>query len=174
MSIYIPPVRDMQFVMNELAGLEAVTQLPGFEESSPDLVEAIMDEAGKFASEVIDPINAVGDRQGCTWKEGVVTAADGYKDAYKLFVETGWNARPCAPDFGGQGLPTLVSTAVQEMWKSASISFSLCQMLTLGAVEAIAQMSEESSAAAGNSAQAANDLDRLAKGMLGVVSVYRL
>ncbi|MGV0998310.1 MAG: acyl-CoA dehydrogenase [Fluviibacter sp.] len=138
MSTYIAPVRDMQFVMNELAGLEAVTQLPGYEESSPDLVEAIMDEAGKFASEVIDPINPVGDRQGCTWKEGEVTAADGYKDAYKLFVETGWNAMPCSTDFGGQGLPTLVSTAVQEMWKSASISFALCPMLTTGAIEAIA------------------------------------
>ena len=138
MSTYIAPVRDMQFVMNELAGLEAVTQLPGYEESTPDLVDAIMDEAGKFASEVIDPINSVGDRQGCTWKDGVVTSADGYKDAYKLFVETGWNAMPCAIEFGGQGLPTLVSSAVQEMWKSASISFALCPMLTTGAIEAIA------------------------------------
>lgn len=138
MSTYIPPVRDMQFVLNELAGLEAVTQLPGHEECTPDLVEAIMDEAGKFASEVIDPINAVGDRQGCTWKEGKVSAADGFKAAYTLFVETGWNAMPCSTEFGGQGLPTLVSSAVQEMWKSASISFALCPMLTNGAIEAIA------------------------------------
>jgi alkylation response protein AidB-like acyl-CoA dehydrogenase len=138
MSTYIAPVRDMQFAMHELADLEAVTQLPGYEESSPDLVEAIMDEAGKFATEVIDPINPVGDRQGCAWKDGEVTAADGYKDAYKLFVETGWNAMPCSTEFGGQGLPTLVSTAVQEMWKSASISFALCPMLTTGAIEAIA------------------------------------
>jgi alkylation response protein AidB-like acyl-CoA dehydrogenase len=143
MSTYIAPVRDMQFVLNELADLEAVTQLPGYEESSPDLVEAIMDEAGKFASEVIDPINPIGDRQGCTWRDGVVTAADGYKDAYKLFVETGWNAMPCSTDFGGQGLPTLVSTAVQEMWKSASISFALCPMLTAGAIEAIAHHGSE-------------------------------
>ena len=138
MSTYIAPVRDMQFVMNELAGLEAVTLLPGYEESTPDLVDAIMDEAGKFASEVIDPINPVGDHQGCGWKDGVVTSADGYKEAYKLFVETGWNAMPCATEFGGQGLPTLVSSAVQEMWKSASISFALCPMLTTGAIEAIA------------------------------------
>lgn len=143
MSTYIAPVRDMQFALNELAGLEAVTQLPGYEESTPDLVEAIMDEAGKFASEVIDPINPIGDRQGCTWRDGVVTAADGYKDAYKLFVETGWNAMPCSTDFGGQGLPTLVSTAVQEMWKSASISFALCPMLTAGAIEAIAHHGSE-------------------------------
>ena len=143
MSTYIAPVRDMQFVMNELADLEAVTQLPGYEECSPDLVDAIMDEAGKFASEVIDPINPVGDRQGCTWKDGVVTSADGYKDAYQLFVETGWNAMPCATEFGGQGLPTLVSSAVQEMWKSASISFALCPMLTTGAIEAIAHHGSE-------------------------------
>lgn len=138
MSTYVAPVRDMQFVMHELADLEAVTQLPGYEESSPELVEAIMDEAGKFATEVIDPINPIGDRQGCTWKDGEVTAADGYKEAYKLFVETGWNAMPCSTDFGGQGLPTLVSTAVQEMWKSSSIAFALCPMLTSGAIEAIA------------------------------------
>ena len=143
MSTYSAPVRDMQFAMNELAGLEAVTQLPGYEESSPDLVEAIIDEAGKFASEVIDPINPVGDRQGCTWKDGEVTAADGYKEAYKLFVETGWNAMPCGTEFGGQGLPTLVSTAVQEMWKSASISFALCPMLTTGAIEAISHHGSE-------------------------------
>lgn len=138
MSIYTPPVRDMQFVMNELAGLESIVQLPGYEECELDLVEAILDEAGKFAAGVIDPLNPVGDRQGCHWDNGVVTAADGFKDAYQLFVETGWNAMPCSAEFGGQGLPTLVSTAVQEMWKSASISFALCPMLTSGAIEAIA------------------------------------
>lgn len=138
MSTYIAPVRDMQFVLNELAGLEEITQLPGNEDTSLDLVEAILDEAGKFASEVLDPINAVGDRQGCTWKDGVVTAADGYKEAYKLFCETGWHGMPSSTEFGGQGMPALVSTAVLEMWKTSGISFSLCQMLTLGAVEAIA------------------------------------
>ena len=138
MSTYVAPIRDMQFVLNEIAGLEAVTQLPGYEESSPDLVEAILDEAAKFASEVIDPINAVGDRQGCTWNDGVVTTAEGYKEAYQLFVDTGWNAMPCSTEYGGQGLPTLVSTAVQEMWKSASMAFALCPMLTGGAIEAIA------------------------------------
>ncbi|MBL8438249.1 MAG: acyl-CoA dehydrogenase [Zoogloeaceae bacterium] len=135
---YVAPVKDMMFAMNELAGLEEIAGLPGNEEVSPDLVEAILDEAGKFASEVLSPINAPGDKQGNTWKDGVVTTADGFKEAYASFCETGWNGMPASTDFGGQGLPVTVSTAVLEMWKSANMSFSLCQMLTLGAVEAIA------------------------------------
>ena len=138
MSTYVAPVKDMLFNMNELAGLEEITGLPGNEEVSIDLVEAILDEAGKFATEVVDPLNAVGDKQGNKWNNGVVTTADGFKEAYASFCETGWNGMPASTEFGGQGLPVTVSTAVLEMWKSASISFSLCQMLTLGAVEAIA------------------------------------
>ncbi|MBT9498990.1 MAG: acyl-CoA dehydrogenase C-terminal domain-containing protein [Zoogloea sp.] len=138
MSTYIAPVKDMLFAMNELAGLQDIVTLPGNEDVSIDLVEAILDEAGKFATEVVDPLNAVGDRQGNKWKDGVVTTADGFKEAYATFCETGWNGMPASTEFGGQGLPVTVSTAVLEMWKSASISFSLCQMLTLGAVEAIA------------------------------------
>ena len=138
MSTYVAPVKDMLFNMNELAGLQEITTLPGNEEVSLDLVEAILDEAGKFASEVVDPLNAVGDKQGNKWDNGVVSTADGFKEAYAAFCETGWNGMPASTEFGGQGLPVTVSTAVLEMWKSASISFSLCQMLTLGAVEAIA------------------------------------
>ena len=138
MSTYIAPVKDMLFAMNELAGLQDIVTLPGNEDVSIDLVEAILDEAGKFATEVVDPLNSVGDRQGNKWKDGVVTTADGFKEAYATFCETGWNGMPASTEFGGQGLPVTVSTAVLEMWKSASISFSLCQMLTLGAVEAIA------------------------------------
>ncbi|MBK6656551.1 acyl-CoA dehydrogenase [Zoogloea sp.] len=138
MSTYVAPVKDMLFAMNELAGLQEITTLPGNEEVSLDLVEAILDEAGKFATEVVDPLNPVGDKQGNKWKDGVVTTADGFKEAYASFCETGWNGMPASTEFCGQGLPVTVSTAVLEMWKSASISFSLCQMLTLGAVEAIA------------------------------------
>ncbi|MCK6396573.1 acyl-CoA dehydrogenase [Zoogloea sp.] len=138
MSTYVAPVKDMLFNMTELAGLQEITTLPGNEEVSLDLVEAILDEAGKFASEVVDPLNPVGDKQGNKWDNGVVTTADGFKEAYATFCETGWNGMPASTEFGGQGLPVTVSTAVLEMWKSASISFSLCQMLTLGAVEAIA------------------------------------
>lgn len=143
MTTYAAPVRDMLFVMNELAGLEEVAKLPGNEEVSADLVEAIMEEASKFAGEVLAPINAIGDRQGCKWDNGVVTAADGFKEAYQSFVETGWNAFSARPEFGGQGLPTLLSTAVQEMWKSSNMAFSLCTMLTNGAIEAIAHHASE-------------------------------
>ena len=138
MSTYIAPIRDMQFALNEIAGLEEITGLPGYEECSVDLVEAILDEASKFATGVLDPINAQGDRQGAVCKDGVVTTSPGFKDAYRLFVETGWNALPGRPEFGGQGLPTLVATAVNEMWKSANMAFALCPMLTGGAIEAIA------------------------------------
>ncbi|MCP5220717.1 MAG: acyl-CoA dehydrogenase [Zoogloeaceae bacterium] len=138
MTTYIAPVREMLFTMNALAGLDEIAGLPGNEEISPDLVEAILDEAGKFATEVLAPINASGDRQGNTWRDGEVSTADGFKEAYTSFCETGWNGMPASTEFGGQGLPVTVSTAVLEMWKSANMSFSLCQMLTLGAVEAIA------------------------------------
>ncbi len=143
MSTYIAPVREMLFAMNELAGLEEISALPGNEEVSADLVEAILDEAGKFASEVLAPINASGDRQGNKWDRGAVTTAEGFREAYAAFCETGWNGMPASTEFGGQGLPVTVSTAVLEMWKSANMSFSLCQMLTLGAVEAIAHHGSE-------------------------------
>jgi 3-(methylthio)propanoyl-CoA dehydrogenase len=138
MTTYVAPIRDMLFAMNELAGLAEITALPGNEEVTPDLVEAILDEAAKFATEVLAPINAQGDRQGCICKDGEVTTADGFKAAYGKFIESGWNAMPASPGFGGQGLPSLVSTAVLEMWKASNMAFSLCQMLTLGAVAAIA------------------------------------
>ena len=123
MSNYVAPVREMMFAMNELAGLEEICGLPGNEEVSGDLVEAILDEAGKFATEVLAPINPSGDRQGNKWADGVVTTADGFKEAYSSFCETGWNGMPASTEFGGQGLPVTVSTAVLEMWKSANMSF---------------------------------------------------
>ena len=138
MTTYTAPLRDMLFTMKEVAGLDAICAQPGFEETTPDLVAAILEEASKFAAGVLDPINASGDRQGVRWNDGVVSTADGFGLAYASFCETGWNAMPARVELGGQGLPTLVSTAVLEMWKSSNMAFSLCQMLTLGAVEAIA------------------------------------
>jgi alkylation response protein AidB-like acyl-CoA dehydrogenase len=143
MSTYSAPLRDMLFTMKEAGGLEAVCALPGYEDCSADLVESILDEAGKFAAGVLDPLNRVGDQQGARWKEGVVNAADGFKQAYASFCETGWHGMPASVELGGQGLPTLVSTAVLEMWKSSNHAFSLCQMLTLGAVEAISHHGSE-------------------------------
>ena len=138
MTTYAAPLRDMLFTMKEVAGLDAICAQPGFEDATPDLVEAILEEASKFAAGVLDPINWPGDQQGARWNGGVVTAADGFRQAYASFCETGWNGMPARTDLGGQGLPVLVNTAVLEMWKASNVAFSLCQMLTLGAVEAIA------------------------------------
>ncbi len=137
MSNYKAPIRDMQFVMRELAGLEEIAQLPGNEEVSVDLVDAILDEADKFAVGVLAPLNRVGDEIGASWKDREVTTAPGWKDAYTQFIDAGWTALPGDPNYGGQGLPKLLSTAVMEMWKSANMAFSLCPMLTTGAIEAL-------------------------------------
>ncbi|HXM84043.1 MAG TPA: acyl-CoA dehydrogenase N-terminal domain-containing protein, partial [Burkholderiales bacterium] len=137
MSTYAAPLRDMRFVLNELAGLGEVAKLPGFEEATPDTVDAILEEASKFASEVLDPINGSGDREGSQLSGGEVRTPKGFREAYRQFCAGGWNALPFEHDWGGQGLPKLVSTPVQEMWKSSNLSFSLCPLLTQGAVEAL-------------------------------------
>src|SRR6185295_18083462 len=137
MSSYQAPLKDMKFVLNELAGLGQVGKLPGFEEATPDTVDAILEEASKFASGVLDPINYSGDQEGSKWADGVVTTPKGFRDAYQQFCQGGWNALPFEPEWGGQGLPKLVSTPVQEMWKSSNMSFSLCPLLTQGAIEAL-------------------------------------
>ncbi|MCX7171891.1 MAG: acyl-CoA dehydrogenase family protein, partial [Proteobacteria bacterium] len=137
MSAYAPPLRDMQFVLRELAGIDRVAQLPGYEEAAPDLVEAILEEAGKFAGGVLAPINYSGDQEGARWHDKAVSMPTGFREAYAQFVEAGWNGLSCEVEHGGQGLPKLVSAAVQEMWKSSNMSFSLCPLLTLGAIEAL-------------------------------------
>jgi 3-(methylthio)propanoyl-CoA dehydrogenase len=137
MSEYFAPLKEMRFVMQELAGLDQVVALPGCEEASPDVVDAILEEAARFSGEVLSPLNRVGDRDGAKWKDTVVTTSPGFKEAYRQFVDNGWNGLGCDPDFGGQGLPKLLSTAVSEMWKAANHAFSLCPMLTQGAIEAL-------------------------------------
>ena len=137
MSEYSAPLKDMRFVMQELAGLELVVALPGCEEATPDVVDAILEEAARFSGEVLSPLNRVGDTQGAKWKDKAVTTSPGFKEAYRQFVDNGWNGLGCDPEFGGQGLPRLLSTAVSEMWKAANHAFSLCPMLTQGAIEAL-------------------------------------
>src|SRR5882672_1247560 len=137
MSAYQAPLKDMKFALNELAGLGDITKLPGYGEASPDTVEAILEEAAKFATRVLDPINYSGDQEGSKWADGVVKTPKGFREAYKQFCEGGWNALPFEAEWGGQGLPRLVSTPVQEMWKSSNMSFSLCPLLTQGAIEAL-------------------------------------
>ena len=137
MSEYTAPLRDMKFVLQELANLEQVSQLPGCEDATPDVVDAILEEAGKFAAGVLSPLNRSGDQVGAKWNDGKVTTAPGWQGAYKQFVDGGWNALSCPQEHGGQGLPRLVSTLVEEMWNSANMAFTLCPMLTRGAIEAI-------------------------------------
>ena len=137
MSNYTPPVQDMQFVLRELAHIDQVATLPGYEAAAPDLVETILEEAGKFASGVLAPLNWSGDQEGAQWHDNAVTMPAGFKEAYVQFVEGGWNGLACDPTYGGEGLPKLVSSAVLEMWKAANMAFSLCPMLTAGAIEAI-------------------------------------
>ena len=137
MSAYVAPLKDMRFVLNELAGLGEVAKLPGYEDSTPDTVDAVLEEASKFASEVLDPINFTGDQEGSVWKDGKVTTPKGFKEAYKQYTDGGWPALPFGPEVGGQGLPKLVATAVEEMLTSANMSFSLCPLLTQGAIHAL-------------------------------------
>jgi alkylation response protein AidB-like acyl-CoA dehydrogenase len=138
MSEYRAPIRDIQFVLKELAGLDEVAQLPGCEEAAADVVAAVLEEAARFAEGVLSPLNSVGDREGALFKDGQVTMPKGFKEAYTLFAESGWTALGCEPEWGGQGLPKLVAAAVTEMWKSANHAFSLCPLLTGGAIEALA------------------------------------
>jgi len=137
MSGYTAPLKDMRFVLRELAGLEQVAKLPGYEEATPDTVDAILEEASKFASEILDPINYSGDQQGSVWKDGAVVTPKGFKEAYQQYVQGGWAALPFDSHWGGQGLPKLVATAVEEMLTSSNMSFSLCPLLTQGAIHAI-------------------------------------
>ena len=137
MSSYTAPLKDMRFVLNELAGMAEVAKLPGYQDATPDTVDAILQEAAKFSSAVLDPLNYSGDQEGSQWKDGAVTTPKGFKEAYKLFCEGGWSALSLDPEWGGQGLPKLLSTPVTEMITSANMSFSLCPMLTQGAIEAM-------------------------------------
>jgi alkylation response protein AidB-like acyl-CoA dehydrogenase len=137
MSEYLAPLKDMRFVLQEIAPLSELASLPDFAEVNLDLATAILEEAGKFASGVLSPLNVVGDREGCRWSEDTVNTASGWRDAYRHFTEGGWNALSCHPEYGGQGLPRVVSALVEEMWNGANVAFALCPMLTHGAIEAL-------------------------------------
>ncbi|HYB57289.1 MAG TPA: acyl-CoA dehydrogenase [Alphaproteobacteria bacterium] len=134
--MYSPPFKEMRFAL-DLAGLAEVAGLGGTGELTPDLVDAVLDEAGKLAAEVLAPLNQPGDKEGSRLENGIVYTPKGFKEAYRRFVEGGWNSVPFAPEHGGQGLPTLIHVALSEMWNAANMSFALCPLLNFGAVEAI-------------------------------------
>lgn len=136
-SNFIPPLDDMRFVINELVDVPAVQALPGHADTGADLIDAVLEEAGKFAAQVLAPINHEGDVKGSQWKDGEVTTAPGFRNAYLQYCEAGWNALPFPVEWGGQGLPNIVSSPVSELVMAANLSFSLCPMLTTGAVSAL-------------------------------------
>jgi len=139
MTDYTPPLRDLRFVLDELVGLDAVTALPGWAEVGSDDVAVILDQAGRFASEVLAPLNRTGDLEGSRLENGIVTTPAGFRDAYTAFVDGGWGAIAHEEEHGGMGLPRLVATAVWEMWNSANMAFTLCPLLTEGAATLLAQ-----------------------------------
>jgi alkylation response protein AidB-like acyl-CoA dehydrogenase len=136
MSTYRAPLRDMQFVLNELAGVDEIAKLPGFEDT-PDVLDAILQEASTFAAEVLDPINRSGDIHGCKWNDGIVTTAPGFKEAYAQFAKAGWIGLQFSPDHGGQGLPQLLTAPTLEMWNGSNVGFGNGPLLNQGAIEAI-------------------------------------
>lgn len=142
MSDYQAPLRDMHFVLHELVDSAALCALPGLEGCDGELMNAVLEEAAKFAGGVLSPLNPVGDREGARWQPGAdgrgeVRTAPGFAEAYQQFAAGGWMALPCHPDYGGQGLPRVLAVAVSEMWKSANLAFSHVITLTHGAIEAL-------------------------------------
>ena len=141
---YTAPLADMRFVLEEVAELDQLAQLPGYEAASPDLVEAILGEAAKLAGNELAPLNQPADRAGSVLENGVVRTPPGFREAYARYVEGGWNGLAFDPEYGGQGLPLALAIPVAEMWNSACMSFALCPLLTVGAVELLqAHGSEE-------------------------------
>ncbi|MFL5200922.1 MAG: acyl-CoA dehydrogenase, partial [Microvirga sp.] len=134
---YRAPVSDIVFTMRHVAGLDRAMADGVYGDLSADLSQTILEEAGRFANDVIAPLNREGDKHGATLKDGVVTTAPGWKQAYKAWTGAGWNALPGPLDYGGQGLPTLLNSACVEMWNSASMAFGIGPILTMGAIEAL-------------------------------------
>ncbi len=134
---YRAPVKDMLFVMKELAGIDAIAQLPGYEDAGYDTAAAVLDECAKFNEGVVAPLNADSDRNPSTFRDGQVHTSAGFKGAFRQFADGGWQGLQHPADFGGQGLPKLIHAACSEMVNSASISFALCPLLTDGAIEAL-------------------------------------
>jgi len=134
---YRAPVKDMLFCMRELAGLDAVAQLPGFEEAGFDTAQAVLEECAKFNEAVIAPLNWEGDKNPSSWRDGAVTTTPGFKEAFRQYAEGGWQGLQHPVEFGGQGLPKLIGAACQEINNSANLSFALCPLLSDGAIEAL-------------------------------------
>ena len=133
MTTYTAPIKDMSFVLNELVDLSEINRLPGIEELTPDLLESILQASARFAGEVLAPLNRSGDLEGSILTDGGVKTPQGFKEAYRLYREGDWQSLPFEPEYGGQGLPILLATVLNEMCLSANLAWSLCMMITEGA-----------------------------------------
>src|SRR5580698_7498888 len=142
MSDYRAPLRDMQFVLRELADVANVATLPGYGETL-DVLDSVLEEAAAFASGVLDPLNRVADKQGCTWRDGEVATPDGFKSAYERFAQAGWIGLPVPEEYGGQALPQIMLGPTLEMWNAANIGFANGPLLNQGAIEAIELVGSE-------------------------------
>ena len=146
MPSYAAPTKDMQFLLHDVLNVSA-SDVPGYDELEADFTSAVLEEAGKIASDVLAPLNAVGDKEGCRLENGVVYTPTGFKEAFEQMKEGGWTALDCDPEYGGQGMPYLLGTAVGEIFVSANMAFNMYQGLTHGAYSAIhAHGSEEQKA----------------------------
>ncbi len=134
---YVAPLKDMLFNIKYLADIEQIAQLPGFEDAGFDTAQAVLEEAAKFNEGVLAPLNWEGDKNPSSWKDGVVTASPGFKQAFQQFAQGGWQGLQHPVDFGGQGLPKTIGAVCGEMQNSANMSFALCPLLTDGAIEAL-------------------------------------
>ena len=136
--MYRAPLADIGFVMHRLIGAEALAGCEGFADYSEELATTILVEAARFAETVLEPLNKSGDQEGAHWSEAGVKAPAGFKEAYRQFVEGGWPQLGASPQYGGQAVPQMLTTSVQEIWASANLAFKLCPMLTHGAAHALA------------------------------------
>ena len=134
---YQAPIKDMLFAIEHLAHIDQVAQIPGFEDAGLETAAAVLEECAKFTEGVLAPLNLEGDKNPSSWKDGVVTATPGFKDAFRQLTEGGWQGLQHPQDFGGQGLPKTIGAACMEMLNSSNMSFALCPLLTDGAIEAL-------------------------------------
>ena len=143
MSDYRPPLDDIRLVLDEISDLEALCDLPGYEHVDPDTVGSVLDELGRFVAEVVAPVDRIGDAEGCSVDDGVVTVPEAFSEAWDRFVDAGWGAISQDPDYGGGGFPGAVQTVMTEMLASASRSWSMGPMLTVGALDALHSFADE-------------------------------
>ncbi|MBM3491499.1 MAG: acyl-CoA dehydrogenase [Alphaproteobacteria bacterium] len=156
MPVYNAPLRDIRFVLHELIGMERFANLPGFKDASADVVDAILEEAGKFVGEVLQPLNQVGDREGCKFAAGEVATPTGFRQAYQTYCQGGWGGLAADPEHGGQGLPHLIGFALSELMSGANMAFAMYPGLSHGAYAAIERH--------GTPGQKASYLPKLASG----------